>query len=284
MKKSLFTAIFLFCFIFLGGTNLVHSETDANIEELSSQQTRLEEMKTLVNSFFALAEESDQQEIIESALNEAISRIDSIQERVENRIEERERKIEVMETINDWQELAEVFLEEPTLDNFDYFCKRSKEVDGPETKEVLNDDKTEMITISKTLYETVRPCQFYKEKEHQENYIFVNSSSNHKAQFDQKDSDEVRKLKIIFNEEVEKLSKKYEFYGFSNYHFNEDSPGTYFEKFLELPKARVSIREVETFFSVPEKYLSEMIKREEERIETDNEIQKLEEFLEGLSR
>ncbi len=92
MKKYYLVVIFLFAFVFLGATQIAYSETDAKLEELSSQQERLEQMKTLVNSFFALAKNSDKQEIIESALNNVISKIDNIQERVKNRIEEKERE------------------------------------------------------------------------------------------------------------------------------------------------------------------------------------------------
>jgi TolA-binding protein len=92
MKKYYFVAIFLFAFVFLGATQIAYSETEAKLEELSSQQERLEQMKVLVNSFFVLAEKSDKQEAIESALNNVISKIDSIQERIKDRVERIEEK------------------------------------------------------------------------------------------------------------------------------------------------------------------------------------------------
>jgi len=231
MKKYYLVAIFLFAFVFLGATQIVYSETDAKLEELSSQQERLEQMKTLVNSFFFLAEKSEQQEAIESALNEAISRIDSIQERVENRIEERERRVRIMNKTDDWRELAEAFLEEPTLDNFDYFCKRSKEIDGPEKKEVLNDDRTEMIMVNATLYENFCWCKMYLEDD---GYVFVEADINHQIEFLPSDNDKEREYKIKYNEEIEEIVQNYNFYAF---HIVSDigsnNPSLHLEKCLE---------------------------------------------------
>ncbi len=69
------------------------------LEELRSQEARIEQMKTIISSFFLLAEKSDQKEIIENALREVSNKIDSIKERINNRIKEKEedRRIKARE-------------------------------------------------------------------------------------------------------------------------------------------------------------------------------------------
>ncbi len=98
MKKYHFIIILLFSFVLLGMTQPVHSETEARLEELSSQQARIEQMKTVISSLFALAKDSDKRETVESALNELLNKIESIQERIRSRVEEvKEKRTETEE-------------------------------------------------------------------------------------------------------------------------------------------------------------------------------------------
>ncbi len=92
MKKYYFITILIFSVIFSGIIQPVYSETEERLEVLSSQQERIEEMRSTVNLLFVLAEESGKRETVESALNELLSKIDSIQERIRSRIVEIEKK------------------------------------------------------------------------------------------------------------------------------------------------------------------------------------------------
>ncbi len=212
MKKYYFIIIFLFSISFLGTTYSAHSEIEVKLRELHSQQARLEKMKIAINSLFILAKKSDQQGVIEIVLRDVSSEIDDVQKRVQMRIEETEKqkRKEDMKTTDDWRKLTEVFLEEPTLDNFEYFCKRSKEVDGPETKEILSDDRTKIITVNKKFYESLDWCSEYFSEE---NYFFADNQNNkHIIEFHNSDTDEIRKFKIEYNKRIENSN----FFGFHN--------------------------------------------------------------------
>jgi hypothetical protein len=99
MKKNKLIAMLLFTFVFISSFQMVYSE---ELEELSSQQSKIEQMKTLVSSFFVSAEDLEQREAIESALNEILNRIDAIEERVQSRIEEVERA-NAVEAVEGWE-------------------------------------------------------------------------------------------------------------------------------------------------------------------------------------
>ncbi len=289
MKKYHFIIILLFSFVLLGVNQPVYSEAEARLEELSSQQARIEQMKTFINSLFVMAKDSDKRETVENALNELLSKIDGIQERVKLRIEEveRERRVGIMETTDDWKELAKVFLEEPTLDNFDYFCKRSREIDGWENKEVLSNDRKKMITVNKTLYESFGWCRMYLEHE---GYIFIESDVNHKIKLLSSDTDEDRKYKIRYNEKIEELASNYDFYVFHLFPGEESkNPSLHIKKCLE--EKNVTIFYDISFFcedgqflnlESPEKIISEIIGREEPTFITERQKQELKEKVERL--
>ncbi len=92
MKKHHFIIIFLlliFC-----GANFAFAETDQEqrMEELLAQQKRIGEMRSTVNLLFTLSKESDKREAVEDVLNELLSRIDGVQERIKNRIDKIEEE------------------------------------------------------------------------------------------------------------------------------------------------------------------------------------------------
>jgi len=90
MKKYLILALaisFMVCFS-------VSAEIETELKDLRAQEQRIEQMKTMISSLFILAEKSDQKETIENALNEALTKIESIKKRIDNRIKEKEKEIE----------------------------------------------------------------------------------------------------------------------------------------------------------------------------------------------
>ncbi len=112
MKKVLLLAIFTFAFFSI---SITEASQEMSLDDLRGQKTRIEQMRTIISSFFVLAEKSDQKEIIERALREVSSKMDSIKERIKNRIKEREeekRKKELEEMIRSLKEKLGIVNEE----------------------------------------------------------------------------------------------------------------------------------------------------------------------------
>jgi len=276
-KKNIIVII-VFTFLLLGaGCYSVYAEAGSKLEELRSQKTRIEQMEATISSFFVLAKESNQREVIKSALNELLVKIKSIEERVDNKIKEKEeeKRLKIIETTDDWKELTEAFLEEPTMDNFGIFCERAKDVDGPETetKEILSEDREEIetITVNKTLYESLPRCRLYFLDPEKRSYIFVESSEDHKMELLKSDTDEERKQKIRYNEQIEEVIKNYEFYAFPYIQSIETNPASHFEYCLDEEQRRNTYRDFicKDFFKrhilIPEKDVLELVKKEQRR-------------------
>jgi len=88
--KKIIILTFLLLFTLTASSFPAYSETETKLEELENKQERIEQIRATVNSFFALAEKSDQKEMIEIALREVLEKVDAIEEEIESRIQERE--------------------------------------------------------------------------------------------------------------------------------------------------------------------------------------------------
>ncbi len=236
MKKYHFIIILLLSFVLLGSIQPVYSGTKARLEELSSQQARIEQMKTAVNSFFVLAKDSDQRKTIESALNKLIAKIDSIEKRVRNKIKELE--LESISEVEKTRIEINNFLDDPTIENLKDLCRDSKDLITPETTEGLSDDRTKITKINKSLYDNSSfrgYCNTVLTDWARVPFIFTQPRDSHKIDYSDSDTDRRRLWKIHYNDEVEKYIGVSELYGFPTNRdvgINEKNPAVHFEKFL----------------------------------------------------
>ncbi len=216
MKKYHLISILLLSFVLLGAIQPVYSETEARLEELSSQQARIEQMKTVINSLFVLAKGSDRREIVESALNQLLNKIDTVQERAKKKMEEleRERDLKIIRTADDPKELVDAFSRNATLENFELVCNRAKKIKVKQTKEVLSKDRTEMVIENKSLYEIWNDCQEFLENEKTDRFIYTKPKENHKVKLLSSDTDNIREYKIKHNQKIQEIIDNYYFYRF----------------------------------------------------------------------
>ncbi len=147
MKKYYFIIILLFSFVFLGMTQPVYSETEARVEELSSQQTRIEQMKIVINALFVMVKDSDQREVAEGALNDLLNKIESIQERVGKKLKE-ERAI---------------LKQQKEAEEKEMIIKAIKEIIGNRIKEIPKDEEQQSKEIPKEWLE--KAIQEIRDKE-----------------------------------------------------------------------------------------------------------------------
>lgn len=166
------------------------------------------------------AEEQKRQNEIERQIEEA-GRLKKEAEELAEEQKKQEDKVKQLELAeqekpkNKYPEiktLVDFYWENPTIANFEEFCKRSKNVLSPETKRVLNNTRTEMIDVNKTLYETIGSCQIYLEKK--QYYDFVKSDLTHKIDFRDSDTDKERELRIKYNQKIEEIAENYNFFGY----------------------------------------------------------------------
>src|SRR3989338_2105194 len=109
--------------------------------------------------------------------------------------------------------LVAKFLKDPTLENFKIFCNEAKDIEGDSTKEVLSDDRQNLITVKLTFYDDLRDCQdlldplttsriYYRPAM---SYIPLDDSLL--VPFADSDQDWLREAKILYNNEIKNLIK-----------------------------------------------------------------------------
>lgn len=91
------------------------------------------------------------------------------------------------------------FLKNPTLENFKTFCISAKNTEGSSTKQVLNDNRENIVDIKLSLYEEIEPCH------PSDRNILLPLDSNLLVAFKDNDSNEIREGKILFNEQIKGL-------------------------------------------------------------------------------
>src|SRR3989344_4767972 len=124
------------------------------------------------------------------------------------------------------------FLKNPTLENFKVFCDSAKNIEGSKTKQVLNSNREQMVTIKLSFYYDMQDCQIYDEDEYSmlplDNNLLVTLSSD--------DTDGMREAKIIFNDKVKNtiVTSKVKFIYFRRYPLTVHSPTELFRSIVDI--------------------------------------------------
>lgn len=159
------------------------------------------------------------------------------------------------------------FLADPTLRNLTGFCENAKNLDGPETWETLNEDRTKMqeeimpldesvglpcdIVFNEILYESpdgvARAGEEYQWNSYDEDLI---------VQYDDNDTDRQRELKIKYNDFVQSLEQ----YNLFAYPLNTFEEGTTIKTiFLDALNDETSLNYITHWLSndiiIPERVL-----------------------------
>lgn len=139
------------------------------------------------------------------------------QQRIEK---EKAKKIaEEEKPISEAAKIITDFLISPTLDNFKVFCEKAKNIPSKETKDILSNDKTQILKEFVMLSEIVIHCNLINNK----NYTFVvPKPDDFVLSLDGSDSDNLRMSKIGFNERLRDVNAKYPFYIVDNYIFKQN--------------------------------------------------------------
>ncbi len=118
--------------------------------------------------------------------------------------------------------LIDSYLENPSIANLKTLCTEAKTTTGVGIKKVLNDDKTSIVEVRQSLYEDLPLCRFVVGGEI--DYVFVVYDPSFIIPLtDQTDSDEIRTLKIQYNEKIKEM-EQYGIFGFLNYNSWRISP------------------------------------------------------------
>jgi len=96
------------------------------------------------------------------------------------------------------------FFKDPTLENFKSICSLAKNIEGNTTKQVLDSNREKMITIKQSLYydNGMMDCQILDQEKGE---YFLPLNDNSLIAFQDNDTDEIRKAKIIFNDKIKNL-------------------------------------------------------------------------------
>ncbi len=248
MKKIFLTTILTFAIFSI---SFVDASQEINLQEVRQQREQITRLEKTISFLEAQILMRDDQESMMKILDNIKDRILKVKEK---------NNIRMIETTDDWVELTETFLEDPTLNNFQYFCERAKKVTGPRKKEVLDDDRTEIIMVGATLYENFPWCEIYFEDG---GYIFVETNTDHQIKLLPSDTDKDRWKKIMYNEKIEELVQKHSFYVFHRTSSSIDSsnPSLHFEKCLLEPMRHVGLcSRFPENFRFPQESLLNMLK------------------------
>ena len=94
------------------------------------------------------------------------------------------------------------FLKSPTLENFKTFCAQAKNVTGNSTKQVLDSNRQNLITVKQTLYEEMIDCQRLDSN----TYIYILPLDDSSlVPLGNSDTDKIRKAKITTNDKIKTL-------------------------------------------------------------------------------
>lgn len=177
--------------------------------------------------------------------------------------EEPEAELEVNPTII----AIDDFLADPTLSNLTDFCEKAKNLDGPETWEALNEDRTKIQEEMMPLDESVGlPCDIvFNEILHEspdgvaragEEYQWNSYDEDLIVQYDDNDTDRQRELKIKYNDFVQSLEQ----YNLFAYPLNTFEEGTTIKTiFLDALNDETSLNYITHWLSndiiIPERVL-----------------------------
>ena len=215
----------------------VQATTTANIEvkrsaNVISESVPLRPTKTIPSSVKPAAPPCDQDCLEHQAFLKRSQEEMKKQEAVmmENDRVRRESLANVAEAVNiqnnDQRVIAiKAFLENPTFDNYKTFCSKAKDLQGWTSKQVLDANRQNLITVNATLYDDTN-CKIL-ERSDITIYSLPDASLN--IPFLDNDSDKVRTSKIHINQFVSDLSKTNKFTIFEHQKFNfADIDGTSF--------------------------------------------------------
>lgn len=104
------------------------------------------------------------------------------------------------------------FLSNPTLENFEEFCRKGQDVLSPKTERVLNEDRTDFIDKPVTVAHAVGHCEHILNEGNSEHIKFAKAGIHNLVPLTDNDSDFVRKQKIKYNNKIKDLNKHYKFY------------------------------------------------------------------------
>jgi len=103
----------------------------------------------------------------------------------------------------------EELLQNPTLESYKTFCNKAKGLQGFDTKEELNSDKTKIITVQETLYDELDYC---KTLDGAKKFIVYTLPDNGLSiPFESNDTDLEREAKIRYNDALTEVSQKSKF-------------------------------------------------------------------------
>ena len=215
-----------------------------DIEKLASRKEKLNRLEGLLKNIIAVRKKEGRTDIVNN-LNQLMDRVEKMKRDTKAEIKESKEGeiVDLIKSAENWRDLSSYFLEEPTLDNFKHFCKRSKDMKGPETetKEVLSEDRESIETVEEniTFYESLPRCDILLSDK--SGYIFVESDESHKMDLLDSDTDEERKKKIEYNEKIEKVIENYDLYGFfwvGSTEASEKNPALYFKRCFDVDSSR----------------------------------------------
>jgi hypothetical protein len=124
------------------------------------------------------------------------------------------------------------FLKNPTIENFKVFCESAKTIEGNSTKQILDQNRENLINIKVTLYEEIKDCQ--KISTNTDNTYYLPLDKNLLISLANDDTDEIRRIKILYNAKINNFisTSKLKFIGFKGTE-KSHSPNELFQAYIE---------------------------------------------------
>lgn len=112
--------------------------------------------------------------------------------------------------------LVHEFLNNPTQNNFEAFCRKGQNVMSPKTIQVFNEDRTDYVDKHVTVAYAIGQCEYILNRNHPDYVRFVNASEDNMVEFKDGESDAIRKFKIEYNNKIKQLNNAYKFYSYES--------------------------------------------------------------------
>lgn len=130
--------------------------------------------------------------------------------------------------------LISQLLNNPTLESFRTFCNSAKNIQGKRTKQVLDSNRENMITVKLSLYDDFNDCQNLDNLDRGVSYLPLDS--NLIVSLANNDTDDMREAKVIFNNKIKDImaTSKLKFIAFKKYPITVQSPTELFQSCVDV--------------------------------------------------